>query len=169
GPTGQSGPASSVAINLTGPTGSTGISATSLLGRTGATGPAMNDNICSVAPPPRRHTVFLRLASRYVVPAIGKPDGLRLAFDIETDGLLEAATRIHCLIVEDLDSNRVDEFGPDQIDAGLIRLSEARVLVGHNIVGYDLQVLRRLHGWNPAPDCIVVDTLIVSRLVLANI
>jgi len=119
--------------------------------------------------PPRQHRVFLRLASRYVVPAVVKPEGLRLCFDIETDGLLEATTRIHCLIVEDLDSNRVDEFGPDQIDAGLIRLSEARVLVGHNIVGYDLQVLRRLHGWNPAPACTVVDTLIVSRLVFANI
>src|SRR5262245_1266243 len=118
---------------------------------------------------PRQHSVFLRLASRYVFPAVVKPEGLRLCFDIETDGLLEATTRIHCLIVEDLDSNRVDEFGPDQINAGLIRLSEARVLVGHNIVGYDLQVLRRLHGWNPAPDCIVVDTLIVSRLALANI
>ena len=117
----------------------------------------------------RRHANFSRLASRYVVPAIGKPEGLRLVFDIETDGLLEAATRIHCIVVADLDSNRVDEFGPDQIDAGLARLSEATYLTGHNIVGFDLPVLHRLHGWVPAPAVTVVDTLITSRLVLADI
>jgi hypothetical protein len=120
-------------------------------------------------PPFRRHTVFLRLASRYVVPAIGKPEGLRLVIDIETDGLLEAATRVHCIVVADLDSNRVDRFGPDQIDAGLARLSKATVLVGHNVVGFDLPVLHQLHGWNTASGCVVVDTLIASRLVLANI
>ena len=127
-----------------------------------------NDGVPYI-PPLRRHANFLRLASRYVVPAIGRPEGPRLVFDIETDGLLEAATRIHCIVVADLDSNRVDEFGPDQIDAGLARLSEATYLTGHNIVGFDLAVLHRLHGWAPAPTVTVVDTLITGRLVLANI
>jgi DNA polymerase I len=117
----------------------------------------------------RRHAAFLRLASRYVIPAAAKAAGTRQVFDVETDGLLEAATRIHCIVVADLDSNRVDEFGPDQIDAGLARLSEATDLFGHNIVGFDLRVLHRLHGWVPAPTVTVVDTLITSRLVLANI
>jgi hypothetical protein len=116
-----------------------------------------------------RHTAFLHLAKRYIVPAIGKPEGLRLVFDIETDGLREAATRIHCMVIADLDSNRVDEFGPNQIDAGLARLSEATYLTGHNIIGFDLPVLRRLHNWAPAHTATVVDTLIASRLVLANI
>jgi RecA-family ATPase/DNA polymerase I-like protein with 3'-5' exonuclease and polymerase domains len=119
--------------------------------------------------PPRRHTNFLRLASRYVVPAIGKGEGLRLAFDIETDGLLETVTRIHCIVIINLDSGRVVEFGPDRIDAGLARLAEATYLVGHNIVGFDLLVLQRLRGWATAPTVTVVDTLIASRLVLANI
>jgi DNA polymerase I-like protein with 3'-5' exonuclease and polymerase domains len=117
----------------------------------------------------RRHNNFLRLASRYVVPAIGKPKGPRIVFDIETDGLLGAVTRVHCIVAADLDSGRVNEFGPDQIDAGLARLSEATVLVGHNIIPFDLPALRQLHGWTPAADCIVVDTLITSRLVLADI
>jgi DNA polymerase I len=122
-----------------------------------------------LASPPRRHVVFLRLASRYVISTNAKATGTRLVFDIETDGLLAAATRIHCVVVADLDSDRVDEFGPDQIDAGLARLSEATNLTGHNIVGFDLPVLCRLHGWVPAPTVTVVDTLIASRLVLANI
>jgi DNA polymerase I len=119
--------------------------------------------------PSRRHTAFLRLASRYVIPAAAKVVGKRFVFDIETNGLLETVTRIHCIVVADLDSDRVDEFGPDQIDAGLTRLSEANVLIGHNIVGFDLPVLHRIHGWMPAPTVTVIDTLIASRLVLANI
>src|SRR6476659_5337490 len=100
---------------------------------------------------PRRHTAFLRLAARYVISTTVKGAGTRLAFDIETDGLREAATCIHCIVVADLDSDRVDEFGPDQIDAGLARLSDATYLTGHNIVGFDLPVLHRLHDWAPAP------------------
>jgi DNA polymerase-1 len=118
---------------------------------------------------PRRHTAFLRLAARYVISTTVKGAGTRLAFDIETNGLREAATCIHCIVVADLDSDRVDEFGPDQIDAGLARLSEATYLAGHNIVGFDLPVLHRLRGWAPAPTVTVVDTLIASRMVLANI
>src|SRR6476469_7751873 len=104
-----------------------------------------HDSRATIKPPPlepdktpagRRHSNFLRLASRYVVPPIGKPEGPRLVFDIETDGLLEATTRVQCIVVADLDSNRVDEFGPGQLNAGLARLSEATYLSGHNIVGF---------------------------------
>jgi RecA-family ATPase/DNA polymerase I-like protein with 3'-5' exonuclease and polymerase domains len=121
------------------------------------------------AAPARRHTNFLRLASRYVNPAIGKPEGLRLAFDIETDGLLGLATRVHCIEITDIDSNRVDAFRPDQIDAGLARLAEATTLGGHNNLNFDLRVLQRLHGWSPRPAVTIVDTLIASRLTLADI
>ena len=114
-------------------------------------------------------TNFLRLASRYVVPGIGGSKGCRLVFDIETDGLLEAVTRVHCVVVADLDSGRIDEYGPDQIDAALTRLSEATYLTGHNILSFDLPVLQLLHDWAPTPTVIIVDTLIASRLVLANI
>jgi hypothetical protein len=118
-------------------------------------------------PPLRPHANFLRLASRYVVPAVNKVIGLRASFDIETDGL--RATCVHCIVIEDLDSNRIDKFRPDQIDAGLARLAQATCLVGHNILNFDLSVLQRLHGWTPAPTVTVIDTLIASRLVLANI
>jgi DNA polymerase I-like protein with 3'-5' exonuclease and polymerase domains len=120
-------------------------------------------------PAPRQHTQFLRLARRYIVAAIRKAEGLRLCFDGEGDGLVNAGTKTHCIAVEDLDSDRIDEFGPGQIDDALARLSQANCLIGHNIIGYDLPRLHRLHGWTPSEGCAVIDTLIVSRLVLANI
>jgi DNA polymerase I-like protein with 3'-5' exonuclease and polymerase domains len=130
-------------------------------------------NLCSdavIPAAPREHRIFRRLAARHIIPATSKPEGPRLAFDIESDGLLDTATKIHCIVVVDLDSDQVvDEFDPDRIEAGLARLSEARYLTGHNICGFDLPLLRKLYGWEPAPDCIVVDTLIAGRLILPHI
>ncbi len=63
-------------------------------------------------------------------------------FDIEADGLLEDATRIHCLSYTNLSSGA---------SATLISLNDikdfienADVLIGHNIVRYDIPLLNRL-------------------------
>jgi DNA polymerase I len=114
---------------------------------------------------------FARLASRYIAPATAptRSSGLRAVFDIEADGLLDAASKVHCIIVADLDSDRIDEYGPVQIPAALAHLASADYLVGHNIINYDLPLLRRLHNWTPTPDCGIVDTLVTSRLILPHL
>jgi DNA polymerase I-like protein with 3'-5' exonuclease and polymerase domains len=115
-------------------------------------------------------TKFTYLAARYiVVGADAKIDGLRLVFDAEADGLLDDATKLHCVVIVDLDSNQIDEYGPNQITAALEHLARADYLAGHNITGYDLPLLRRLHNWAPAPACTIVDTLVTSRLILPHI
>jgi hypothetical protein len=48
-------------------------------------------------------------------------------------------------------------------------LSRADYLIGHNIAGYDLPLLRRLYGWMPSQGCVVVDTLTASRLILPHL
>jgi DNA polymerase I-like protein with 3'-5' exonuclease and polymerase domains len=128
----------------------------------------------SSAPPPTpapagKHQNFCRLAARYIIAATAPPARIRLAFDIETDGLLETATKVHCIVITDLDSDHIEEFGPNQIDTALARFSAATYLVGHNILGFDLPVLRRLYRWAPAPTCRIIDTLIAGRLILANV
>jgi DNA polymerase I-like protein with 3'-5' exonuclease and polymerase domains len=112
--------------------------------------------------------LFVSLAAPFIIPATAKSDGLRLAFDIETDGL-DDATKVHCVVIADLDGDQIDEYGPDQIDAALAHLHRADCLIGHNIAGYDLPLLRRLHSWTPAPKCAVVDTLIAARLILPHL
>jgi hypothetical protein len=110
---------------------------------------------------------FRRLASRYIAaPAMSKPGGLRLIFDPESDGLYNA-TKVHCVVVADLDGDRIDEYGPTEIPAALERLAQADVLIGHNILNFDLPLLRRLHAWAPAAE--VVDTLIVGRLIFPDL
>jgi DNA polymerase I len=112
---------------------------------------------------------FTRLAGRCITVAIVKTGGLRLAFDAETNGLVDDASALHCVVVADLDSDQINEYGPAQITAALEHLTHANYLTGHNISGYDLPLLQRLHNWTPSPDCVVMDTLIASRLILPHL
>ena len=66
---------------------------------------------------------------------------MRLVFDVETDGLLQDLTCIHCLVTQDLDTGEVyryDDSGTQEsITTGINILSTADELWGHNIVQYD--------------------------------
>jgi DNA polymerase-1 len=124
------------------------------------------------APPeaaPNARALFTQLARPFIAPAGERGEGLRLVFDIETDGLFDAVTKVHCIVVAELDSERIDEYGRDQIPAALEHLTRADYLVGHNAQGYDLPVLRKLYGWAPSSGCRIVDTLIAARLILPNL
>ena len=115
------------------------------------------------------HPEFKHIAARYIVPASTPSSGLRLAFDAEADGFVDQATKVHCIVVADLDSEQIDAYGPDRMTDALAHLLRADYLVGHNICGYDLPLLRRLYNWAPRSDCTVVDTLVASRLILPNL
>jgi hypothetical protein len=114
-------------------------------------------------------TLFAQLARPFIIPASARAEGLRLIFDLESDGLLEAVTHVHCIVIGELDTDRVHEYGPGRITDALEHLARADTLIGHNVQSYDLPVLRRLHGWSSAPTCRVVDTLVAARLILPNL
>ena len=88
---------------------------------------------------------------------------MKLVFDIETDDL--KATKIWCLVAKDIISNQIYTYGPNQIEEGCQLLSEADELIGHNIIGFDLPVLRDLTRFKTL-GCgqKIVDTLVLSRL-----
>ena len=92
---------------------------------------------------------------------------LKLAFDIEADGLLDTVTKIHCLCAVDLETNETFNFGPNEIEAGCRLLEKADFLVGHNIIGYDLPVLRQVMDCYPTGT--VIDTMVVARLIHSNL
>ena len=93
-----------------------------------------------------------------------------LIFDIETDGLLENVTTIHCLVIYDLQTKTTysynDTGNQEPVSRGIQRLNDADCIIGHNIVGYDLPVIDRLFPWFVRP--YVVDTLLLSRLYHAD-
>ena len=102
-----------------------------------------------------------------------------LIFDIEANNLMPKVSRIHCLAIRDADTEEEwvfnDEIRPSvfdeqkyfYIDDGLALLDKADVIVGHNIINYDLRVLKKLKNWEPMAE--VRDTLVCSRLIHANL
>jgi hypothetical protein len=113
-------------------------------------------------------TLFTDLAKRFIMPAVTKRGERRFAFDTESDGFLDNATKVHCVVIKDLDSGRVDAYSPEQIADALKKLASADYLIGHNAQGHDLPLLQHLCGWAPSPGCLV-DTLVASRTILPNI
>ena len=92
---------------------------------------------------------------------------MKLIFDIETDGLMSSVTKVHCIVIKKIDTNKIYSFKYDEIDKALKLLSDATLLVGHNILKFDIQVIKKLY-----PDfkykADIFDTLLVSRLIYTN-
>jgi DNA polymerase-1 len=86
-----------------------------------------------------------------------------LIVDIETDNLYDDVTVVHCVVIHDICRNKTFTYGPDSVAAALEHLATADVLIGHNIIFYDIPVLQKLHSI----DCKarIIDTLICTRLI----
>lgn len=96
----------------------------------------------------------------------------RYVFDIETDGFVEKMTRIHSVVLIDADTEELlsfaDQPGYRPISEGLEVLRTATEIIGHNIIGFDIEAIQKLHPeWEP--EGVVTDTLILSRLLEAAI
>lgn len=97
---------------------------------------------------------------------------MRLVFDIETNHLeLDKITTIHCICVHDLDTGKAMSFYdyPDMtapnggIKMGVGYLRHASEIIGHNIIAYDIPVIRKFYPeFKPKK---VTDTLVLSRLM----
>jgi DNA polymerase-1 len=97
---------------------------------------------------------------------------MRYIFDVETDGFLESYITIHCMVLLDIDTQEVHRFGPFEIAEGVRRLQAAELIVGHNIIKFDLPVIRKLYPGFVSPEGfrgVIRDTLVMSRLIYANL
>ena len=97
---------------------------------------------------------------------------MKLAFDIETDGLIPELTKIHCIVARDIETDeefRFDGLGEHpSIKEGLDLLAGADELWGHNIVNYDIPAIQKLRAeWTPQGT--IRDTLILSRLFFTDL
>ncbi|AVF62006.1 DNA polymerase [Vibrio diabolicus] len=99
----------------------------------------------------------------------GKTKARILAFDIETNGLLSTVSRFHTAVCEDLVTGEVREYRPHQYHELLKDLVEADVLVAHNGINYDVPALKKLFPFWDIPPTKVIDTLVLSRLLFADI
>lgn len=95
-----------------------------------------------------------------------------LIFDIETDGLYRDVSQIHCIVIhdsEDQSTIRYNDKGSNEpISVAVTRLEDADCICGHNIIGYDIPVIKKFFGFfNPIGT--VIDTLLLSRLYHPNL
>lgn len=108
-----------------------------------------------------------------------------LVFDIETDGLLDELTQVHCLVIADPATSEVwsctnsappatgtsiHTMGGIQparyrsVEEGLKLLAEADLILGHNVIGFDIPALQKVYpDWKPRG--VVRDTLLLSNLL----
>ena len=110
-----------------------------------------------------------------------------VVFDLETNGLLNDATRIHCIALHWCEENITESFNDEpygdgtysikedapmasnySITTGLSWLETADYLIGHNIISFDIPIIKRIYPWfNPRGT--VIDTLLLSRLYHPNL
>ena len=103
-------------------------------------------------------------------PLLGT-DGRIIIFDLEANGLLHDATSIHCIAYDDGELPEIQSFNDECPGKGMsspvVRaiqyLEQASVIVGHNIIGYDLPLITKLYPFFK-PVGTVIDTLLLSRL-----
>jgi len=94
-----------------------------------------------------------------------------LLFDLETTGLLRRGSQLHCIVARDLNDTESDPLVWDaprkDLDLGVQQLLRADVLVGHNICGFDIPMIKELYDFDFQGTAI--DTLVLSRLFYPNI
>ena len=89
---------------------------------------------------------------------------MELVFDIETDGLYFDATKIWCLVAID-ENNKVYSYTQENIKEGIDLLKSADKIIGHNIIGFDLPVIKKMTNVDLYKHTKVIDTLTLSRLL----
>ena len=94
---------------------------------------------------------------------------IRYAYDIETNGLFDTVDTIWCLVIVDADTNEVFKYSDydeslQPLSQGPLKLDDADILFGHNVIGYDNVVLKKLTGWEPKAHQTVTDTWLLSLI-----
>jgi hypothetical protein len=103
-----------------------------------------------------------------------------LIFDIETDGFLDAMTRIHLLVLRDVDTNAVEVYRNNDVEntveQGVRRLMDAAtagegvyLVAGHNVIKFDVPAIQKFFPWFVVPQARVLDTIILGRLMYPDL
>ena len=95
---------------------------------------------------------------------------MRLVLDLESNGLLPQMDTIHCIVLRDLDTGNIiscaDQPGYHSLETALDFIKEATLIVGHNVIKFDLPALRKIYpGLQLKSNLQYYDTLVVSRVM----
>lgn len=111
-------------------------------------------------------TSHLKIESRSRYPRIKTA-----LWDVETNGLLDTLTRIHCLVIRDFERRITYKFRRndvmDNIDDGLDLLEQAELNVGFNNIYFDIPAIDKVYeGFQIQGK--TRDAMVMSRMVFAD-
>lgn len=89
---------------------------------------------------------------------------MRYVFDIETNGFLHLCDKVHCVVLKDIDTGEILTLDNE---TAVKKLEEAKLIIGHNIIKFDIPVLEKLYSATFRGK--IFDTLVGTRLVFADI
>lgn len=96
-------------------------------------------------------------------------------FDIETNGFLNTMDRVHSLVLKDVETGEVlschhpDERDNPIIETGLRALMAADLIVGHNIIKFDIPAIKKVYPWFQIDQSKVFDTVVASRVIWTDL
>lgn len=83
--------------------------------------------------------------------------------DLECDNLLDKVTKIHCIVMKDINTNEVFT----DTNVCVEKIKEAKMLIGHNIIAFDMPVIKKILNIKTKAE--LFDTLVATRLIFAHI
>ena len=87
-------------------------------------------------------------------------------FDLESNGLYNEVDKIWCLCGYSLVSeSETTWIHTDTLSDLEKQFHQYDMLIGHNIIQYDLPVLKKVLGIEPKEGTVIIDTLLISRLL----
>ena len=90
-----------------------------------------------------------------------------IVFDLEANGLPHDVSCIHCIVLYDTEENSYTECNDhgsgEPITRAITLIEEADRIAGHNIINYDLRVIKKLYPFFE-PQGEIIDTLLLSKL-----
>ena len=89
---------------------------------------------------------------------------MRYVFDIETNGFLHLCDKVHCIVLKNIDTGEILTLDNE---TAIKKLEEAELIIGHNIIKFDIPVLEKLYSATFKGK--IFDTLVGTRLVYADI
>lgn len=92
----------------------------------------------------------------------------RVAYDLESNGLLHQLDTIHCLHIQDLDTGELIRFDKDHVAQAVSILEQVDEAWGHNILGFDECAIAKVFP-EYRPRGVRLDTLILSQMLFPNL
>ena len=89
---------------------------------------------------------------------------MKLVFDIETNGLLDTISEVHCIVLKDIGTQEVIVV---ENEKAVSLLEKADMIIGHNIIKFDLPVLEKFYSFKPKGK--TFDTIVATRLLYPDI